>query len=89
MTDLNLFIQVLLSLILIISMAQIFGRAITSIGQPAVVGEMIAGVVLRPTVFGYFLPELSAILLPREIKPILFIISNLGLSIYMFLVGAE
>lgn len=89
MTNLELFIQVLISLILIIFMAQIVGRAITYLGQPSVVGEMIAGVILGPTVFGYFLPELSAKVLPQEIMPTLFIISNLGLAIYMFLVGAE
>ena len=89
MTNLDLFIQVLISLILIIFMAQIVGRAITFLGQPSVVGEMIAGVILGPTVFGYFLPDLSAKVLPQEIMPTLFIISNLGLAVYMFLVGAE
>ncbi len=89
MTNLELFIRVLTGLILIIGMAQISGRLILYIGQPSVVGEMIAGVILGPTVFGYFLPGLSAWILPKEIMPILFIIGNLGLSVYMFLVGAE
>ena len=89
MTNLELFIQVLISLILIIFIAQIVGRGITYVGQPAVVGEMIAGVILGPTVFGFFLPELSLRIFPQEIMPTLFIISNLGLAMYMFLVGAE
>ncbi|HNS13428.1 MAG TPA: cation:proton antiporter [Bacteroidia bacterium] len=88
MTDLELFIKILLALILIVGMAQIAGRLISFIGQPFVVGEMIAGVLLGPTVFGYFFPTLSAAILPKEIMPSLFIISNLGLAIYMFIVGA-
>lgn len=89
MSNLELFIKVLISLILIIGLAQVAGRVICYLGQPFVVGEMIAGVILGPTVFGYFFPGLSALLLPSEIMPSLFIISNLGLAIYMFLVGAE
>lgn len=79
----------MIALIIIIIMAQLFGRLIKLIGQPSVVGEMISGVVLGPTVFGYFFPEASGFIFPKEIMSSLFIISNLGLSIYMFLVGAE
>jgi Kef-type K+ transport system membrane component KefB len=86
---LPLFIKVIVALIIIVAAAQLFGRAIRLIGQPAVVGEMIAGVFLGPTCFGYFLPELAAETFPSEVKPILFVISNLGLSFYMFLVGCE
>lgn len=86
---LPLFIKVLTALIIIVIAAQLFGRAIRLIGQPAVVGEMIAGVVLGPTCFGYVWPEGAGWAFPDEIKPVLFIISNLGLSFYMFLVGCE
>ena len=89
MSNLELFIKVVIAMIIIIVMAQIMGRLIRLIGQPAVVGEMISGVLLGPTLFGYILPDSSAVVFPKEIMPILFIISNLGLSIYMFLVGAE
>ena len=89
MTNLELFIQVLIALILIIAMAQLMGKAITYIGQPAVVGEMIAGVLLGPTLLGYFIPGFSSWILPKEIMPSLFVISNLGISMYMFLIGAE
>ncbi len=89
MANLELFIKVMIALIIIIVMAQVFGRLIKIVGQPSVVGEMISGVVLGPTVFGFFLPDVSGFIFPKEIMPALFIISNLGLSIYMFLVGAE
>ena len=50
---------------------------------------MISGVLLGPTFFGFFFPELSTKLFAKEIMPFLFVLSNLGLSFYMFLVGAE
>lgn len=84
-----MFIKVFIAIIIIIVLAQVFGRLIRFLGQPSVVGEMISGVILGPTVFGYFFPELSAKLFPKDIMPVLFITSNLGLAIYMFLVGTE
>ncbi|MFI5203166.1 MAG: cation:proton antiporter [Flavobacteriales bacterium] len=89
MSNLELFIKVIIAVIIIIVMAQLLGRGIKLLGQPAVVGEMISGVLLGPTLFGYLFPDASAEVFPKDIMPILFIISNLGLSIYMFLVGAE
>lgn len=55
--------------------------------QPQVVGEMIAGVVLGPSLFGYFLPELQAQLFPPENKGVLYVGAQLGVGLYMFLVG--
>ncbi len=89
MTNLEFFIKVCIALIIIMILAQLFGRLIGFIGQPRVVGEMISGVVLGPTLIGHFFPEFTAVVFPKEIMPSLFIISNIGLSIYMFLVGAE
>lgn len=89
MSNLDVFIKVTIALLVIIVFAQVFGRLIKLIGQPAVVGEMISGVVLGPTVLGYFFPETSASVFSKDIMPYLFVLSNLGLSVYMFLVGAE
>ncbi len=89
MSNLELFMQVMIALIAIIIMAQLMGRAMRLLGQPAVVGEMISGVLLGPTLFGSLFPETSSYLFPEHIMPVLFVVSNLGLSIYMFLVGAE
>lgn len=69
--------------------AQIFGRIIQIFGQPKVLGEMISGVLLGPTLFGFLFPSLSSELFPKEIMPALFILSNIGLSFYMFIVGSE
>jgi Kef-type K+ transport system membrane component KefB len=57
------------------------------LGQPQVVGEMIAGVILGPSLFGLLAPDLQAALFPKESKPILFVTAQLGVGLYMFIVG--
>jgi Kef-type K+ transport system membrane component KefB len=55
--------------------------------QPQVVGEMIAGVILGPSLFGYLAPEIQQLLFPKESKSVLFVGAQLGVGLYMFLVG--
>ena len=57
------------------------------LAQPQVVGEMIAGVFLGPSLLGLFLPELQAAVFPKEMKNVLYAGSQLGVGLYMFLVG--
>jgi Kef-type K+ transport system membrane component KefB len=57
------------------------------LGQPQVVGEMIAGVVLGPSLFGLFFPDLQTAIFPKETKNILYTGAQLGVGLYMFLVG--
>ena len=57
------------------------------LGQPQVVGEMIAGVVLGPSLFGLLAPDLQAMLFPKEARSILYVLAQLGVGLYMFLVG--
>jgi Kef-type K+ transport system membrane component KefB len=57
------------------------------LGQPQVVGEMIAGVCLGPSLLGLFAPELQGLLFPKESKPILFVGAQLAVGLYMFIVG--
>ena len=59
------------------------------LGQPQVVGEMIAGVVLGPSLFGGLFPAWQTALFPKEGMNPLFVASQLGLALYMFLVGVE
>ncbi len=56
-------------------------------GQPQVVGEMIAGVVLGPSLFGLLAPDIQAALFPAESKAILFVGAQMGVGLYMFMVG--
>jgi Kef-type K+ transport system membrane component KefB len=55
--------------------------------QPQVVGEMIAGVILGPSLFGWLLPELQKVVFPVETKGVMYVGAQLGVGLYMFLVG--
>ncbi len=57
------------------------------LAQPQVVGEMIAGVILGPSLFGLLAPDLQAAIFPKETKNVLYVGSQLGVALYMFLVG--
>jgi len=57
------------------------------LGQPQVVGEMIAGVLLGPSLLGWLAPGGEAMLFPPELKKILYVGAQLGVGLYMFLVG--
>jgi Kef-type K+ transport system membrane component KefB len=58
-------------------------------GQPQVVGEMIAGVLIGPSLFGYFAPAWQQYLFPKESLKTLYVGAQLGVGLYMFLVGVE
>jgi Kef-type K+ transport system membrane component KefB len=55
--------------------------------QPQVVGEMIAGVILGPSLFGLLTPEIQKLVFPVETKGVLYVGAQLGVGLYMFLVG--
>ncbi|MBU2177962.1 MAG: cation:proton antiporter [Gammaproteobacteria bacterium] len=76
-------------LLIILIAAQLFGFLAKYIGQPKVVGEMIAGVVLGPSLFGLFLPELQQSIFIADTMPLLYIGGQIGVGLYMFLVGLE
>jgi Kef-type K+ transport system membrane component KefB len=57
--------------------------------QPQVIGEMIAGVLLGPSLLGAVAPEVQQFLFPVESRPILGVVAQLGIAIYMFLVGLD
>ncbi len=73
----------------IVVVCQLVGRLAQRLGQPQVVGEMIAGVVLGPSVFGWLLPELQQALFPKSTMGMLYVAAQLGVGLYMFLVGTE
>ncbi|MCW3835889.1 cation:proton antiporter [Sphingomonas canadensis] len=57
------------------------------LGQPQVVGEMIAGVVLGPSLLGLLFPDFQLALFPKETRNILYVGAQFGVGLYMFLVG--
>lgn len=88
MTPTQLSIAFFLQVAVILVTCRLVGTAAQRwFGQPRVVGEMIAGVLLGPSLFGALAPEVQAFLFPKESKPILFVIAQFGVGLYMFLVG--
>jgi Kef-type K+ transport system membrane component KefB len=79
----------LLQIITIIIVARIFGFLFKKIGQPTVIGEIIAGIFLGPSFIGLFFPEFSLFLFPKTSLPNLQFISQIGLILFMFIVGME
>ncbi len=89
MSNLQLAVHFFFQLGVILVVCQIVGRAARPLGQPQVVAEMIAGVLLGPSLLGLVWPDVFAKLFPAETLRVLFPVSQLGLAIYMFVVGME
>ncbi|TRX37717.1 cation:proton antiporter domain-containing protein [Flavobacterium restrictum] len=79
----------LLQIITIIVVARIFGWIFKKIGQPSVIGEIIAGIALGPSLLGMYFPEFSAILFPADSLGNLKFLSQIGLILFMFVIGME
>jgi len=79
----------LLQIITIIFTARTFGFLFNKIGQPTVIGEIIAGIFLGPSLLGNWFPEYSAFLFPVTSLPNLQFFSQMGLLFFMFVVGME
>lgn len=73
----------------ILVVARLVGRLAQKFGQPQVVGEMIAGVTLGPSLLGLLLPDLQQALFPKQTLDTLYVLAQLGVGLYMFLVGTE
>ncbi|MEV0621142.1 cation:proton antiporter [Nonomuraea sp. NPDC050404] len=86
--NLAIMLKVFPALVVILITSQICGRLAQMVMQPRVLGEMVAGVLLGPTLFGWLFPEAQAALFPPEVRPVLYVLSTIGLTLYMFLVGA-
>ncbi|MBG9378493.1 cation:proton antiporter [Panacibacter sp. DH6] len=79
----------LLQIIVIVTAVRIFGWLFSKIGQPAVVGEIVAGVVLGPSVLGACMPDVSQFVFPASSMGNLQFISQVGLILFMFVIGLE
>ena len=79
----------LIQIVVIMMATRLFGFLVSFVAQPTVVGEIIAGIVLGPSLLGLFFPEFSILLFPKESLSNLSLISQLGLIFFMFVVGME
>lgn len=96
MNNVHLAVQFFLQIAVILLFCRVVGMIAARFGQPQVVAEMIAGVLLGPSLFGLFWPEAQQWLFPwdksqtaRDTQSYLFPASQLGLALYMFIVGME
>lgn len=81
----HLFVQMLV----IITASRLVGGLFTKVGQPAVVGEMAAGILLGPSLFGLLAPELFQFVFPATSLGTLKLLSQIGVCLFMFTVGME
>jgi Kef-type K+ transport system membrane component KefB len=79
----------LAQIVMIILVARLFGWVFKKIGQPTVIGEIIAGIVLGPSLLGIYFPGFSAALFPVESLGNLKFLSQIGLILFMFVIGME
>jgi Kef-type K+ transport system membrane component KefB len=70
-------------------LARLLGMAAVALGQPRVIGEVVAGLALGPSLLGAISPAAADALFPEDIIPYLEVAAQLGLIFYMFLIGLE
>ncbi len=89
MSNFDLVLKLFLQLTVILAVCRAVGWLGRFAGQTQVVSEMIAGVLLGPSLFGALAPSAQHWLFPKASMPILYAISQVGLVLYMFMVGLE
>lgn len=82
-------VLVLIEVVIVIGLSRLVGLGFRRIRQPLVIGEIVAGIMLGPSLFGWLAPTWSAALFPPETLPLLSILSQVGLIFFMFLIGLE
>ncbi len=81
--------QILIQLIVILLAVQVLGTLCKCIDQPRVIGEILVGLALGPTLLGTILPRVEAMLFPTSTLPTLQTLCDIGLVLYMFSLGTH
>jgi Kef-type K+ transport system membrane component KefB/nucleotide-binding universal stress UspA family protein len=78
-------------LILLLFVGRLFGEGMSRIGQPAIFGQLLAGIALGPSVFGFFMPEFHKLIFPDTpaLKSMIEAVSQLGILLLLLLTGME
>ncbi|OBQ28772.1 MAG: sodium:proton antiporter [Aphanizomenon flos-aquae MDT14a] len=82
-------VLVLIEVLIVIGLSRLVGLGFKAIKQPLVIGEIFAGIMLGPSLFGLIAPGLAHSLFPAETMPYLNVLSQIGLIFFMFLIGLE
>ena len=85
----HLLLHVLLALVVVIVCSRLLGGLFRYLHQPPVIGEVIAGILLGPSLLGHISPAAQAFVLPPSIAPHLGVVAQVGVILFMFLVGLE
>ncbi|MFR9728276.1 cation:proton antiporter [Saccharopolyspora sp. MS10] len=78
-----------LACVVILLACRLAGWLLRGLGQPPVVGEMVAGVVLGPSLLGWLAPDVMRVVFPEELRPVLYVAGQIGLVVFMFQSGYE
>ena len=81
--------RLMLAIAVVILAARLLGAALGALGQPRVMGEVLAGIALGPTLVGAVWPAFQDYVFPPDVVPLLFGAAQLGLVFYLFLLGME
>ncbi|MFD0206484.1 MULTISPECIES: cation:proton antiporter [Saccharothrix] len=89
MNQIQFALRVFAALAVVLAATTLCGRLAMLVRQPRVVGEMVAGVLLGPALLGAVAPGVQAQIFPADVKDTLYVLSTIGLTFYMFLVGSS
>lgn len=81
--------QLLLALAAVVVTGRLLGPVFRRVGQPPVIGEVLGGILLGPSLLGFISPAAYNFILPPEVAPLLGVVAQIGVLIYMFLIGLE
>jgi Kef-type K+ transport system membrane component KefB len=85
----GILLHVLLTLVVVLVVARVLGATFRRLNQPQVMGEVVAGILLGPSFLGWMAPGVASQVLPVNTAPYLALISQVGVVLYMFLVGLD
>jgi Kef-type K+ transport system membrane component KefB len=85
----HIVVSVLIEILVVIGGSRLVGWLFRSIHQPLVIGEIVAGIALGPSLLGWLAPDLATAIFPPATIPFLNLLSQIGLVFFMFLIGLE
>jgi len=89
MTTEQITVHVIFAIGLIVALSHVLGAAARKLGQPAVVGHLLAGIALGPSLLGRLPGDLTSAIAPKEVLPNLTVVANVALVLFLFAVGYD